>query len=351
MQQGLGSKAVFQVGYVGTKGTKLFRFRDINQPSQAQITAFDLANGVSGYGVPRVFASSPLFYINMEESKSSSIYHALQTSLRMSNWRGFSSQVNFVWSHAIDDASDSEDFIPNQAQPTNSFNPNGERGNSSFDIRRRFTWNFAYEIPKMGGSLAKLKNGWGFDGVVNLQDGQWFHLNYFFEGDYSGAGEGFDRPDVVGPIRYGSLPNNFLDMTAFAAPCTFDPSIPDSGGSEANCVPGTRHFGNLRRNSLLGPNFKELNFSLFKNTALTEHVNLEIRAEFFNLLNHPNFASPILPGFIADAGTPNTDPTAGPLGHHLGSYALTTTGDVGIGNPFLGGGGPRGIQFAAKITF
>jgi hypothetical protein len=156
---------------------------------------------------------------------------------------------------------------------------------------------------------------------------------------------------VVGPIRYGSLPNNFLDMTAFAAPCTFDPSIPDSGGSEANCVPGTRHFGNLRRNSLLGPNFKELNFSLFKNTALTEHVNLEIRAEFFNLLNHPNFASPILPGFIADAGTPNTDPTAGPLGHHLGSYALTTTGDVGIGNPFLGGGGPRGIQFAAKITF
>jgi Carboxypeptidase regulatory-like domain len=351
VQQGLGSKAVFQVGYVGTKGTKLFRFRDIDQPSQAQITAFDLANGVSGYGVPRVFASSPLFYINMEESKSSSIYHALQTSLRMSNWHGVSSQVNFVWSHSIDDASDSEDFIPNQAQPTNSFNPNGDRGNSSFDIRRRFTWNFAYEIPKMGGSLAKLKDGWGFDGVVNLQDGQWFHLNYFFEGDYSGAGEGFDRPDVVGPIHYGTLPFNFLDMTAFAAPCTFDPNNIVSDGSEANCVAGTRHFGNLGRNSLLGPNFKELNFSLFKNTALTERVNLEIRAEFFNLLNHPNFASPILPGFIADAGTPNTDPTAGPLGHHVGSYALTTTGDVGIGNPFLGGGGPRGVQFAAKITF
>jgi hypothetical protein len=353
LQQGLGTKAVFQVGYVGTKGTKLFRFRDINQPSQAQITASDLATGVSGYGVPRVFASPPSpFFINMEESKSSSIYHALQTSLRMSNWHGVSSQVNFVWSHAIDDASDSEDFIPNQAQPTNSFNPNGERGNSSFDIRRRFTWNFAYELPKMGGSLAKLKDGWGFDGVVNLQDGQWFHLNYNFEGDYSGAGEGFDRPDVVGPIHYGSLPNNFLDMTAFAAPCTFDPTLPDKEfGSEANCVAGTRHFGNLGRNSLLGPNFKELNFSLFKNTALTERVNLEIRAEFFNLLNHPNFASPILPNFIADAGTPNTDPKKGPIGHQLGSYALATTGDVGIGNPFLGGGGPRGVQFAAKITF
>jgi hypothetical protein len=102
---------------------------------------------------------------------------------------------------------------------------------------------------------------------------------------------------------------------------------------------------------LRGPSFKEFNFTLVKNTALTEHVNLKIQADFFNLFNHPNFANPILPGFIADAGVPNTDPAAGPLGHHLGSLALTTTGDVGIGNPFLGGGGPRGVQLAATITF
>ena len=118
------------------------------------------------------------FYINQEESAASSIYHALQTSLRMNNWHGLTSQANFVWSHSIDNASDSEDFIPNQAQPQNSFNPAAERGNSSFDIRRRFTWNFGYEFPKMGGSMAKLKNGWGFDGVLNLQDGQPFQLNY-----------------------------------------------------------------------------------------------------------------------------------------------------------------------------
>jgi hypothetical protein len=200
----------------------------------------------------------------------------------------------------------------------------------------------------MGGSFAKLKDGWGFDGVVNLQDGQPFHLNYFFEGDYSGAGQGFDRPDVVGPIRYGSVPNNFLDLTSFAAPCTF---MAGGDGSEASCVPGTRHFGNLGRNSLRGPSFKEFNFSIFKNTALTEKVNFQLRAEFFNLFNHPNFSSPILPNFIADPGTPNPDPAAGPLGRQLGFYPLTATGDVGIGNPFLGGGGPRGVQFAAKFTF
>jgi hypothetical protein len=357
VQQALSGRAVLQVGYVGTKGTKLFRFRDINQPSQAAITAADLACAPditadppvycpSGYGVPRNFSGPlDLFYINLEESKASSIYHALQTSLRMNAWHGLTSQANFVWSHSIDDASDSEDFIPNQAQPQNSFNPAAEKGNSSFDIRRRFSWNFAYQFPKFGGGMSKLKNGWGVDGVLNLQDGQPFHLNYFFEGDYSGAGEGFDRPDVIGPIRYGSVPFNFLDLSSFAAPCTWGNTPNDGSSDETNCVPGTRHFGNLHRNSLRGPSFKELNFSVSKATAITERVNLDLRAEFFNLFNHPNFANPILPGFIADPGSPNG---SGGFSTPLG---LTTTGDVGIGNPFLGGGGPRGIQFAAKITF
>src|ERR1019366_2778539 len=172
LQQQLGSKTVLQVGYVGSKGTKLFQFLDINQPTQAQITAADLAcvpdqaNGAycpSGYGVPRPYSN--FFYVNQEKSSANSMYHALQASLRTSGWHGLTSQANFVWSHSIDTASDLEDFEPNQAQPQNSTNPAGDRGNSSFDIRGRFTWNFTYQIPKMGGALSKLKNGWGFDGV------------------------------------------------------------------------------------------------------------------------------------------------------------------------------------------
>jgi hypothetical protein len=112
-------------------------------------------------------------------------------------------------------------------------------------------------------------------------------------------------------------------------------------------VAGTRHFGNLGRNSLRGPSFKEFNASIFKNTSITEHVTLQLRAEFFNLFNHPNFANPELPNFIADPAVNGLDAT----GRGIGSYALTATGDVGIGNPFLGGGGPRGLQLAAKITF
>jgi hypothetical protein len=356
VQQQLGSKVVAQIGYVGSKGTKLLQFLDINQPNQAQITVADLAcvkdipNQVycpSGYGVPRT--SSNLFFINQEKSSANSIYHALQASLRTSGWHGLSSQANFVWSHSIDDASDLEDFEPNQAQPQDSTNPVGNRGNSSFDIRRRFTWNFTYQFPKWGGSLAKLKSGWGFNGIVNLQDGQPWHLNYEFEGEYSGAGEGFDRPDVIGPIHYSNNPAQFLDLSAFAAPCLWlDPNTNPNDGSpdETNCQPGTRHFGNEGRNSLRGPSFKEFNYSIFKNTAIGERVSLHLTAEFFNLFNHPNFSSPLLPNFIGDIGSPDYL-----TGRHSGFYSLTATGDVGVGNPFLGGGGPRGVQFSAKITF
>ncbi len=365
LQQQLTNKVVLQVGYVGAVGTKLFRFRDVNQPSQAQITAFDLGqcatwgqvapncyiggfDGPDGtnFNVPRT-AYPNFFYVNQEESTANSNYSSLQATLRIVNWHGLTSQTNFVWSHSIDNASDLEDFIPNAAQPNNSFDTASERGNSNFDIRRRLSWNLGYAVPKHGGDLAKLKDGWGFDSTVTAQDGQPFALNYNFEGDYSGSGEGFDRPDVVGPIQYGSSPNNFLNLTSFQVPCTFGNTTAISGSGDSNCLAGTRHFGNMGRNSLRGPSYKEWNFSVFKNTPITERVNLELRAEFFNLLNHPNFSNPILPNFIADPGVNGIDAN----GRGIGSYALTATGDVGIGNPFLGGGGPRGVQVAAKFSF
>jgi len=357
LQQQLGSKVVLQVGYVGSVGIKLFQFLDINQPSQAQITAADLAcvpDHALGdycpapYGVPRTSAPN-FFYLNEERSSANSSYHSLQASLRTAAWRGLTSQANFVWSHAIDDASDSEDFEPNEAQPTNSTNPAGDKGNSSYDIRRRFTWNFVYQFPHAAGSMQRLKNGWGLDGILNLQDGQPWHLNYEFEGDYSGAGEGFDRPDQIAtPVYNPSNPAEYINLSAFAAPCTWgNPQGNDGTSDESNCVPGTRHFGTEGRNSLHGPSFKEFNFSIFKETPLAEHVNMTLRAEFFNLLNHPNFCNPFLPGFIADIGAPNAG-----NGYAPGSfYPITATGDVGIGNPFLGGGGPRGLQFAAILKF
>lgn len=363
VQQQISKNVVLQVGYVGSQGHRLFRFFDINQPSQATITACDLGTlpgcvaGINDFTVPRNFGfPSGATYIFQENSTGKSNYNSLQVSLRILNYHGFSSVVNYVWSRSIDNSSDGEDFVVNAAQPQDSNNPNAEKGPSNFNIPNRFTWVASYELPTMGGGWQKLKNGWGMDSTVTVQTGQPFTLNYNGVDDYSGGGDLYDRPDVVGPIVYNyHNPANFLDLSSFAMPCTNNGTI---SGFATDCVPGTRHYGNLGRNSLVGPPFKQWDLAIYKTTGLTERIKLQLRAEFFNILNHPNFANPLLPTFIADPASNISNAcgcgfAAGPNNREVGNgfYHIVATGDVGIGNPFLGGGGPRGIQLAAKFMF
>ena len=380
LQRQLARKMVLQVGYVGSLGHKLLRFRDINQPSLTTIQQFDyeaasiavdnppfdpITNpNVPGCGcTPRPFGSSPFNYVNYEESSANSSYNSLQASLRINDWHGLTSTVNYTWSHSIDDASDSDDYVPNASQPDNSQGSiASNRGNSNFDVRNRFTWNFIYQFPNRKGSYAKLTDGWGLNGIVTAQSGQPFQLNYAFEDDYNGSGEYFGRPDVVGPIVYNQHdPNNYLDLTSFAVPCTLaigtgagncqliNPAtgaICTAQGIGPNCI-NSQHFGNEGRNSLIGPHFRQFDFSIFKDTALTERLKLQLRFEAYNLFNHPNFSNPYLPGFIADAAPNGINAN----GTSAGVLGITTTGDVGIGYPVLGSGGPRSLQIAAKFTF
>ena len=390
IQQQLSNKMTLQIGYVGSQGHRLFRFYDINQPTNAVVTACDngtlpsstgCAAGINDFGVPRPFANPYVtfgytpegaYYIFQEKSTGKSNYNSLQISYKINGWHGITSAVNYVYSKSLDNSSDLEDFVVNAAQPQDSNNPQLEYGPSNFNIPHRFTWVFAYEFPNRGGSMQRLKNGWGFESTVSLQSGQPFTLNYACEDDFSGGGDCYDRPDVVGPIVYHMRnPYDFLDLTAFAMPCTptdlvTDPTVKGYTGPTglaSDCVPGTRHYGNLGRNSLVGPTYKQWDFALYKNTAISERVKVQFRAEFFNLLNHPNFSSPLLPAFIADpasnlgtcgcgfqvnsAGTREVGTTTSTGG----GYQIGATGDVGIGNPFLGGGGPRGIQLALKFSF
>jgi len=371
IQQQITNKTTLQIGYVGSQGHRLFRFYDINQPTHAVVTAADLACTpapcVDDFSVPRPFSSpygvgtltkEGALYIFQEKSTGKSNYNSLQVSFKVNGWHGITSVVNYVFSKSLDNSSDLEDFVVNAAQPQDSNNPQAEKGPSNFNIPHRLTWVFGYELPNYAGRMPKLRNGWGFDSTVSLQSGQPFTLNYNAEDDYSGGGEGYDRPDVVGPIVYNKHdPANFLDLSAFAMPCTNNGTI---SGFASDCVPGTRHYGDLGRNSLVGPTYKQWDFALYKNTGITERVSMQLRAEFFNILNHPNFSSPLLPNFIADPasnyikGAPGfaqgpTSPVPREVG--AGFYHITATGDVGIGNPFLGGGGPRGIQLAAKLSF
>jgi hypothetical protein len=366
IQQEILHNTILQVGYVGSAGRKLFHFRDINQPTQAEITAADLGCGCinsvfNSQPVPRPFDTaavlSPLapntpFYVNEIETNANSNYNSLQLSLTQRNWHRFNNQIAYTWSHSIDTASDGQDYVPNASQPNDSTNPASNKGPSNFDVRNRFILTSVYDMPKID-TFKKLGEGWSFSGILTVMSGHPFNLNYDYEGDYDGSGEGFGRPDIAAPIVYDySNPANFLNLSSFTVPCTL------SGGNEdLNCIPGTRHFGDEGRNSLLGPNYRNFDFAISKMTPITERLKLEFRADFYNLANHPNFASPLLPAFFADAA-PNgistgtgIAPNVLPIGRSLGYYQLTATSDVGLGNPILGGGGPRSIQLGVKLLF
>jgi hypothetical protein len=356
LQQQLGGKMMVQLGYVGSQGHHLWRFFDINQPSAQTINLVDETVGFQDFGsAARPYGGyctgNPYcsYYVLQENSTGKSNYNSLQASLRITNWHGVTSALNYVWSKSLDNSSDGEDFEPNAAQPQDSTNPQAEYGPSNFDLPRRASWIFAYDIPKMGGGMQKLKNGWGINSTLIVQTGQPFQFNYNCEDDYSGGGDCYDRPDVIGPVvQNNHNPYQFMTLNSFAIPCTATVAT----GAASDCTIGTRHYGTEHRNEFRGPNFRQFDFAVYKNTPLSEGVALQLRADIFNIVNHPNFANPFLPAFIADPAFNGF--ALSPDGTHevgQGYFPITATGDVGIGNPFLGGGGPRGIQLAAKLTF
>ncbi len=101
---------------------------------------------------------------------------------------------------------------------------------------------------------------------------------------------------------------------------------------------------------LWGQTIKNFDFSLVKDTKLSERFKMQFRVDAFNLFNHPNFASPLWPNFGVDF-LQNGLNVVGASGRGQGFLPLTTTPDVGTGNPFLGGGGSRNIQLALRLSF
>jgi len=323
IERQLAPGVALEAGYVGSAGRKLFRYRDLNQT-------------VGGGALPY----SDFVYINSIETTANSGYNSLQTTLK-TNTHHFTSVLSYIWSHSIDNASDGTDFVPNAAQPDNSFNASSERGNSNFDARQRVSWTTLYEFPNST-THKKLLAGWSANAVVSVQTGQPVNINYLYEGDFNGSDEYFGRPDLVGdPFQGAHTPNAYFNASAFAVPCKWD-------AVNQACVSGTQHFGNLGRNAFNGPSLKDVDFTFAKNTPIGEKANMQFRVDFFNILNHPNFSNPMLPNFAVDflqGGLPDA------RGRGIGYIPITATPDVGAGNPYLGGGGPRSSQVAVHFTF
>jgi len=274
VERQLGSRSVLEVAYVGSKGTKLLTARDINQPQPSVLPP----------GLTFVPRPDPRFDdVDLLESRANSVYHALQARFQQRLTRGFSALASYTWSKSIDDASNFFTSAGDPNFPQNSFNLAAERGLSNFDVRHRFSLSYSYALPfkKPGdGVVAQLVNGWETFGIVSLQSGRPFTVALLSEIDNSGTGRsilgfGFnDRPNVVGnPELSNPTTAQWFNTAAFAF-----------------SAPGT--FGNAGRNILEGPGSQNVNMSLLKNTHLTERVNLQFRAEAFNLFNHPNFNLP-----------------------------------------------------------
>ena len=308
LQRELPGRGVLEIAYVGSKGTKLLTARDINQPQPSALPP----------GLPFVPRPNPQFDdINLLESRANSNYNSLQARFQQRLSRGLAALVSYTWSKSIDDASNFFSSAGDPNFPQNSYDARSERGRSNFDVRHRLSASYSYDLPfgKGGqylndsGWISSFLSGWQTFGIVTLQSGRPFTVALLSEIDNSGTGRsilGFganDRPNVVGnPNLSQRSPQQWFNQSAFAFPAR-----------------GT--FGNAGRNILDGPGYSSVNASLVKNTSLSERFNLQIRAEVFNLFNHPNFNLP---------------------DNFLGS---PTFGQISSARD------PRHIQFGAKLLF
>jgi hypothetical protein len=279
IQRGFGERNMLELAYVGSKGTKLLTARDINQPAPSVLPP----------GLPFVPRPDPRFDdIDLLESRASSNYHALQARFQQRLARGLTSLVSYTWSKSIDDASNFFSSAGDPNFPQNSFNVAAERGRSNFDVRHRLAVSYTYALPfgktrqyfNDDGWVSTVLSGWETAGIVTLQSGRPFTVALLPDIDNSGTGRsilGFganDRPNVIGnPELSNPTTDQWFNTSAFVF-----------------SAPGT--FGNAGRNILDGPGFQNVNVSLLKNTALGERLNLQFRAEAFNLFNHPNFNLP-----------------------------------------------------------
>jgi outer membrane receptor protein involved in Fe transport len=320
IQQEIGDRAAVQVGYVGSKGTRLTRLLDANQPD--------------------AFGNRPNPNLQFEDvlaTVSSSVYHSLQLNFRTQAWHGFSGFSSYIWSKSLDDASDGIDFnFASAALPQNSFDLHAEHGASTFDTRHRFTLALDYDVPRLTSLPQRVAEGWRLNWIVNAQSGRPIPIvtsndtSAFFNDNFNTQSNFHQRPNLVAGVN--PILSDWSPATGYLNPLAFQ-------------QPADGTFGNLGRDSIYGPGYWDLDFSLTKSTQIFERLNMQLRAEFFNLFNHPNFALPngsINPGVNSD-GTVNPDVGA--------AGVITQTPDVAQGNPGVGGGGPRVMQFAVRFVF
>jgi Carboxypeptidase regulatory-like domain len=342
VEQALWKNAAGTIAYVANKGVQLYSIRDINQNIYANDT---LDDGQSGR--PYVNKFPYLGFIDQLGNGDNSIYHALQLTLKQQTAHGLFLVAGYTWAHAIDDSSGNREFLIQ-----NSYDPAAERGNADQDIRNRFTLAATYPLPGKRGHW-QLLNGWQVNNIFTAQDGEPL-LFADFDDNISGTSEYNDRWNITGdprliqwsvtkPLPY--FPDGSVVPACVQATNGSATSINQlqqygcfAGRGYTMTPPDPGAFGDMGRNAVPGPKYFDWDFSLIK-TFQFGRINTEFRGEFFNVINHPNFAA--VDSNLAD-DVDVSQPTVG---------QAFNTPDIAASNPVVGSGGSRHIQLGVKLRW
>jgi hypothetical protein len=265
---------------------------------------------------------------------------------------GFQVQGSYTWSKCLDNGSGGMlgDPYANSLSSLMFFNRGGRHGPCDFNIAHNFVVNYLWHppTPKFGGMAAQhVLGGWEFGGVIVASTGSPFTA--VVGGDPLGQNSSDPKdfaqrlsgPGCDHPVNPGSV-TNYIKVECFGppvVPASFagvcQPAIGQDTSGNPIPIPNTcmNLFGNAGRNTLVGPGLLNVDFSVFKNnyiTRISEAFNIQFRAEFFNLMNHPNFQAPIKASAVLN---PDGSPVSG-----AGAIDSTSTTS-------------RQIQFGLKVIW
>jgi len=265
-------------------------------------------------------------------SEGTSVYNALQLDFNRRFNGGLSLRGVYTWSKTLDDGDSLNATAANNAVAllSNPFNPRTDWGLATFDVRNAAAVNVSYLLPfgrgrhfagGLNGAGNALLGGWSVNSIVDVQSGFPFtpQLSYnpANNGDSRNPVRPFLNPALTGPVVLGN-PSQWFNPNAFIAP-------PSNSG----------FYGNLGRDTYTGPGLATWDFSVLKDTRLTERTSLEFRAEIFNLLNRTNFNTPNLIVDVLQAAPNATFPEQSPTAGQITSTSTTS----------------RQVQFGLKLLW
>lgn len=327
IEQKIAPNTSLGVGYVGSHGYHEILSVDANEPfptiCPSAACPGNLAPGTIYYPAGAKLANPSLANTTTWVSGGVSSYNALDIDLNRRFSGGLQLRGAYTFSKSLDDGGTLNTSVGTNTPAFVMFplNPKLDWGLSPFDVRHLAVVNATYELPfgtskrffhSTGGLLAKAVSGWSVGAVGTVQSGFPFTPQLGFNPSNNGDTRNPVRPSLnpgfTGPIVTGGV-KQYFNPNAFVIP-----------------VAGT--YGNAGRDVLVGPGLGTLDFSVLKNTSLTERTSVQFRAEFFNVLNRANFATPNPVVFAA--GSPAPVSTAGVI-----SATSTTSRQIQFGLKLL----------------